>query len=182
MDWVKIRNEYINGNISYRKLAEKHDISMSTLTKRAMQEKWTDKRKEQRKKIDIKVQQKTAEKIAEKQSDFAADLQSTANELLNKIRKAVRETDLYIEKTKLRVPKKVKDNKTGETYTAWQEEETIRLSKKDAENIRTLIELSNAVRTLQSIAYNGEETTDETPNINITVMAATTDDINDDVE
>ena len=180
MNWIKIRNEYINGNISYRKLAEKYGVSFHTLQDKARKEMWFDKRKQQRDKIAEKTLQKTAEKIAEKQSNFAADLQDTANELLDKIRKAVRETDLYIEKTKLRVPKKVKDNKTGETYTAWQEEETIRLSKKDAENIRTLIELSNAVRTLQSIAYNGEEATKEAPDINITVVAATPDDMEEE--
>lgn len=181
MNWAKIRNEYINGHISYRKLAEKHDISFSTLTKRATQEKWNEKRKEQRNKIDIKVQQKTAEKIAEKQADFAAELQSTANELLKKIHKAVQETDIHIERSKLRVPKKVKDNKTGEVYTAWQEEETIKLSKKDGENIRTLLELTNALKTLQTMAFTDKgETTNEAPSININISAATADDIEEE--
>lgn len=177
MDWAKIRNQYVNGDVTYKELSEKHGVSNSTLTKRATTEKWNEKRKEQRKKIEEKVYKKTAEKIAEQQSDFASDLRVTADELLNKIRKAVKETDLYIERTKLRVPKKVKDNKTGEVYTAWQEEETVKLSKKEAENIKTLIELSNAVKTLQSIANNNEEITKETPSININVSAATKDDV-----
>lgn len=181
MNWNKIKNEYINGYISQRKLAEKHGIPFQTLRDRASKEKWNDKRKKQREKIGQKTAQKTAEKIAEKQSDFAAELQSTANELLKKIHKAVQETDIHIERSKLRVPKKVKDNKTGEVYTAWQEEETIKLSKKDGENIRTLLELTNALKTLQTMAFSDKgETTSETPSINISISAATADDIEEE--
>lgn len=176
-DWQTIRNEYINGNISYRKLAEKHNVSFSSLQERAREEKWFSRRKVQHEKISEKVAQKTAEKIAEKQANFAVELQDTANELLEKVKKAVNETDFYVERTKLRVPKKVKDTKTNETYTAWQEDETVRLSQKDVENVKTLIELSNALKTLQTIAYSGkDEALQENPVINISVSAATPDD------
>lgn len=68
IDWLKLKNEYINGNISYRKLAEKYGITFQTLRDRAIKEKWFAKRKEQRHKIDTKTTQKTAEKIAEKEA------------------------------------------------------------------------------------------------------------------
>ncbi len=181
MNWTKIRNEYINGHISYRKLADKHDISFSTLTKRATQEKWSDKRKEQRKKIETKLQQKTAEKISEKESDILADIHDTANELLEKLKIAVKETDLYIERTRTKVPKRVKDTKTGEIYTAWQEEENIRLTKKNGVNLASVNQIANALRSLQSIGMVGkEQAPQETPQINITISAATPDDIEGD--
>ena len=41
-NWTKIKAEYLKGGISYRKLAEKHGISESTLTKRAIRESWAD--------------------------------------------------------------------------------------------------------------------------------------------
>ena len=181
MNWNKIKNEYINGNISYAKLAKKHKVSLQAIKDRGTREKWVAQKKEQQTKIQLVTNQKTAEKIAEKQADFAAELQSTANELLKKIHKAVQETDIHIERSKLRVPKKVKDNKTGEVYTAWQEEETIKLSKKDGENIRTLLELTNALKTLQTMAFSDKgETTNETPSINISISAATADDIEEE--
>lgn len=63
IDWIAIKNEYINGDISYRKLAEKYDIPRSTLEKRAKKEDWATNKKEQCGKIEAKVGQKTAEII-----------------------------------------------------------------------------------------------------------------------
>lgn len=182
LNWDKIRNEYINGYISYRKLAEKHDIPYQTLRDRASKEKWFDKRKEQREKIGAKTAQKTAEKIAEQESDLAANIYSAANELLEKLKIAIAQTDTFIEKTQLRVPKKVKDKATGETYTAWQTEEQIRLTQKEGFiNIENVLKLTNAIRSLQSVQTgiqdNGEI---EAPKINITIAAATPADIEGD--
>ena len=38
MDWKKLRAEYIAGGTSYRKLAEKHNVSFHTLRKQAAKE------------------------------------------------------------------------------------------------------------------------------------------------
>ena len=145
MNWTKIRTEYINGHISYRKLAEKHGIPFQTLRDRAIKEGWFEKRKIQRDKISLKTEQKTVEKISDKQSDLAADIYDAANELLKKINIAIEQTDLYIERTKMRVPKKVKDKTTGESFTAWQEEEKIRLAQKDGINIDSVFVLGKKV-------------------------------------
>ena len=68
IDWIKLRNEYINGNISYRKLAEKHGVNYNTLQDKARKENWFAKKKEQHEKITAKTIQKTAEKIVEKEA------------------------------------------------------------------------------------------------------------------
>ena len=54
-NWLKIRNEYINGTLSYRKLAQKHGVSVSALEKKARAEKWAERRRRQRDKIEAKV-------------------------------------------------------------------------------------------------------------------------------
>lgn len=69
--WLKIKNEYINGEISLDKLSKKYKVSLNTIKQRSMREKWSKQRTEQQTKIEPKLNQKTAEKIAEKQSDFA---------------------------------------------------------------------------------------------------------------
>ena len=183
MDWNKIKNEYINGHISYRKLADKHGISFNTLKDRAVAEKWFDKKKEQHNKIEMKTQQKSVEKISDKNSDLAADIYSAATELLQKLNKAIEQTDLYIEKTKTKVPKKVQDKKTGEIYTAWREEEDIRLKKKNGINVSSVKQLASALKDLQAIqlASTGEQS-QESSNINITIAAASPDDIENDEE
>ena len=182
LNWTKIRNEYINGHISQRKLAEKYDIPYQTLRDRALKEKWFDKRKEQREKISAKTAQKVAEKIAEQESDLAANIYSAANELLEKLKIAIAQTDTFIEKTQLRVPKKVKDKVTGETYTAWQTEEQIRLTQKEGcINIDNVLKLTNAIRSLQAVQTGIQDNAEpEAPKINITIAAATPKDIEGD--
>ena len=181
MNWTKIRNEYINGHISYRKLAEKHGISFNTLKDRAVAEKWFDKKKEQHNRIEIKTQQKTAEKISEQQSDLAANINKAAVELLEKLNIAIQQTDLYIERTKTKLPKKVMDKQTGETFTVWQEEETVRVAQKEVINVGSVAQLTGALKTLQSIQMAMQEGKPvESPQINITVTAATPADIEDE--
>ncbi|MBR2894342.1 MAG: hypothetical protein IKC03_01615 [Oscillospiraceae bacterium] len=72
VDWLKIKNEYISGGISYRKLAEKYGVSFPTLRDRATKEKWKDQRDVQRNKVVTKTEQKTEEKISDALSEEAA--------------------------------------------------------------------------------------------------------------
>ncbi len=72
VDWLKIKTEYINGNISYRKLAEKYGIPFPTLRDRATGEKWSDQRNKHRERVVTKTEQKAEEKISDALSDEAA--------------------------------------------------------------------------------------------------------------
>ena len=105
IDWIKIRNEYINGNISYRNLAKKHCVSFATLQSRAKKEKWKEKRDKQHDKIDKKIGQKTADNIAQKEIDRQARLLNASDKLIDKLEQATKELDKYFvtnkEKTKL---------------------------------------------------------------------------------
>ena len=163
VNWTKLRTEYVNGHISYAKLAEKYDVPLNTIKEKGTKEKWVEKKKKQHAIIQQKTNQKTADKIAEQESDLAANINKAANELLNKLNIAIAQTDLYIEKTKMRVPKKVRDKKTGEEYTAWQEEESIRLTQKDGINVSSLKQLTSALKDLQLIqlGMGGDNTEDE---------------------
>jgi hypothetical protein len=183
LNWTKIRNEYINGHISYRKLAEKHGISESNLMARAAKEKWFDKRKERRSKIDAKTEQKTVEKIAEQESDLAANIHSAANELLKKINIAIQQTDLYIEKTKVKAPTKVRDE-TGRLIPAFMEKESVDLKQKDGINLNSVKQIASALKDLQALQMNGKEEPngDNKPKINITIRAATPEDMEGDEE
>ena len=64
MDWNKIKAEYIAGGTSYRKLAEKHKVSFSTLRKVAAKEQWTDLRNRAGAKADTKLVDVVSEKSA----------------------------------------------------------------------------------------------------------------------
>ncbi len=89
IDWIKIKNEYINTSISYRKLAEKHDIAFQTLRDKALKDKWFECRKKQREKISIKTAQKTADKIAKAEADRITKVLDLADKISPKIIKAI---------------------------------------------------------------------------------------------
>lgn len=72
VDWLRIKNDYINGLGSYRKLAEQYGVSRSTLEKKAISEKWKEQRDLQCDKTEAKVRQETENKIAATLSDEAA--------------------------------------------------------------------------------------------------------------
>lgn len=72
VDWLKIKTEYINGGISYRKLAEKHRVSSSALMQKAAKEKWAEEREQQRRETEAKTKQKAAEKISDNESEIVS--------------------------------------------------------------------------------------------------------------
>lgn len=72
VDWLAIRNDYINGGGSYRKLAEKYGVNFSVLKDVAVKEKWKKAKEQQTNEIRTKAEQKAQEKISDALSDVAA--------------------------------------------------------------------------------------------------------------
>ena len=59
--WRKMRMEYVKGNTTYKKLAEKYRVGEITIRKRASKEGWRKKRNE----LDTKVEQKVLERVCD---------------------------------------------------------------------------------------------------------------------
>ena len=85
MDWNKIKREYIQGDTSYRKLADKYNVPFGTLRKVAAKEKWRELRDKTRQKADTKI----VEAEAEKQAKRMTRLLSVTDRLLDAVEKAV---------------------------------------------------------------------------------------------
>ncbi len=81
VDWKEIKAEYIAGGISYRKLAEKHGVSFSTLSQVAMREKWTDLRQQTSDKTDTDL----VKSIGKRNAKHSAKINDLADKLLDKI-------------------------------------------------------------------------------------------------
>ncbi len=101
MDWKKIKQEYIAGGISYRKLAEKHNVPFGTLKGYALKEHWNDLREQ--------AKQKAATKIVEIESDKQAErmrrLLTVSDKLLQAVEDAVEQFqagELLLEKGALK--------------------------------------------------------------------------------
>jgi hypothetical protein len=90
MDWKPIKREYIAGGISYRKLAEKHNVPFHSLRKVAAKEHWRELRD--------KTVEKTATKIVEIESDRQAErmkrLLNVSDDLLRVVEDAVKKISL----------------------------------------------------------------------------------------
>ena len=106
VDWLKIKSEYVNGNISLRKLAEKTDgITYSQIAKVAAAEKWSEARENQRIKIESKQNQEIAEVIVKQEVDRVKRLLSISDKMIGRIEQVVAELDLaqVTSKTKTKV-------------------------------------------------------------------------------
>lgn len=100
IDWLKVKNEYITGNISYRKLAEKHNVSFNTLKDRAVSEKWKAEKDRHHNKVTTTTQQKMVEKTAEKEVDRLTRTVNLTDKLSEAVERAINEIDQYIVKNK----------------------------------------------------------------------------------
>ena len=86
-EWAKIRAEYIRGGISYRELAEKYGLNITTVAKKSLEEKWGEKRK----KNAIKTQKKIDDKIIEQESEKTVDYLQMCYEINDEAIQHIRE-------------------------------------------------------------------------------------------
>lgn len=89
-DWKKIKSEYIRGGISYRKLAEKYNVSPTTLYRKMKSENWVQKREQTESKVEAKI----AEAVVKKEVDKIDRVQNIADILLSKIEYGIASGDL----------------------------------------------------------------------------------------
>lgn len=83
VDWERIRAEYIAGGTSYRKLADKYDIPIDTIKKRAGREEW----KKDCDRVAPELHQKTVQKMVQRVSTECADNAAIAQRIRAKLLK-----------------------------------------------------------------------------------------------
>ena len=81
MDWNKLKAEYIAGGTSYRKLAEKYDVSFAILRRVAEKEKWSKLKAQTRQKADTKMVNSISSDIAKS----SVKLNDVCDKVLDKI-------------------------------------------------------------------------------------------------
>ena len=79
VDWQTIKTEYITSNTSYRKLCQKHGVSYTTLSNRAVNEGWVEERTQYR----TKTLSKTLEKSANREANRLARLMDTTSKAID---------------------------------------------------------------------------------------------------
>ena len=92
MNWNKIRTEYISTETSYRKLADKYNVPVSTIFKRAKKENWVELKKQN----EVNLVAKTIETCGEMQVERMKRIQTATDELLSKIEQAIAELNIVL--------------------------------------------------------------------------------------
>lgn len=98
IDWISIKNEYLNTGISQRKLAEKYGVSFDTLKDKANKERWYEDKKKQHNKITTRTQQKTAEKIVAAEVDRVTNLLNLTDTAQEQIGIAFGQLCMFVDK------------------------------------------------------------------------------------
>jgi hypothetical protein len=109
VDWKAIKTEYITGDISYRKLAEKHKIPFPTLRDKAVAEQWYKQKERNRNEIVTK----SIEQIVEKESTKLAKTDDKYYRILDKLFDKAEE---LVENTPIWQPQMLKDMATTMKY------------------------------------------------------------------
>lgn len=125
IDWVKIKQEYIENDITLEELAKKHTVSFSTIRQKSAKEGWTTEKNIFRTKIEQKYQEKQSDLLASEASNFD-------NQCLRVARSAIE----IVEKQIASLQKKTEEQKTDALIER---------------QIRLLEKLSNSLKQLQSV-------------------------------
>lgn len=158
-NWTKIRNEYINGYISYAELAKKHKVSHSIVKTRAAKEKWYDLRQEHRDKLIQNVDKKTIEKLADRESDRLVRIQAVTDKLIDKIEALTEQLDLCLARDKRIYYQVVKDKSGNEVKVRVEEDapKSIRLDMIDTARLKQLTGALKDLRDIQFTKQNEDE-------------------------
>lgn len=185
VDWLKIRNDYINGGGSYRKLAEKYGVPLRTIALRGKEENWTELREKQQNEVATKLQQKTAEVVAQKEAKRVERLLSISDKMIDKLERAVEELDLaqVTNKTKTKVIEykngKRPDKPTKEVIE--EKEEILAVASiVDRKGLQQIATALKAVWDITGENESGKKPEDISNNLIDQLLSGTEEDLNTD--
>ena len=149
MDWKKLKAEYIKGGTSYRKLAEKHNVSFHTLRKQAAKENWKALRDE--------VTAKSVTKIIEIESDNQAERMKRLLTVSDKLLLAVEDAVEKFQAGELMLDKGALKSLSG----------TIK-DIKDIQNIKTQLDIEEQKARIAILKKQAEADTNGSTEVSIT--------------
>lgn len=95
MDWKKIRAEYVAGGTSYRKLAEKHNVTLAALRHVAQKENWVELKAQ----VQLKTRAKVVEAISNREAAQATSIDKVADALIKRIEAMVADDEAVFSAT-----------------------------------------------------------------------------------
>ena len=98
MDWESVKAEYIAGGTSYRKLAEKYNVTLAALRSVAQREEWVKLRTQAQHKANTEIVRSVGKKKAKKTVDKLKRVSDLTDKLLDKLEQAIEELDVQLYK------------------------------------------------------------------------------------
>lgn len=133
MDWNVIKAEYIAGGTSYRTLAKKYKVSVTTLTRLAIKEKWVELRQQ----AESKAEAEMVKKVSSAKSKTNIKINEVADKLIAKMNETIEMIDVIDGQTLKHFTSALKDLKdiTGHKSDLDTKEQEARIAKlvKEAE-------------------------------------------------
>ncbi len=165
INWNKLKHEYVTGDITYRELAEKYEVSIESIKKEARKtakrKGWVTLKSEYRHNVYTKAEQETARKAGKKLASTGEKVKSHAEKLVDVIGEAITELREYIVEHETTVKETEYDQNVHKP-----KKETVTKSK-DIEliygkiNTKSLKEISDALKTIQSLVTENKEDVEE---------------------
>ena len=165
INWNRIKHEYVTGDITYRELAEKYDVSIESIKKEARKtakrKGWVTLKSEYRHNVYTKAEQETARKAGKKLASTSEKVKSHAEKLVDVIGEAISELREYIVEHETTIKETEYDQNVHKP-----KKETVTKSK-DIEliygkiNTKSLKEISDALKTIQSLVTENKEDVEE---------------------
>lgn len=105
MDWESAKAEYVAGGTSYRKLAEKHGVTLAVLRNVAKREEWVKLREQAQHKANTEIVRSVSKNKAKKTVDKLKRVSDLTDKLLDKLEQAIKELDIQLYKDVVKVKK-----------------------------------------------------------------------------
>lgn len=141
-DWKKIKADYLRNDTSYRKLASKYGVSLSSIARKAKEEKWADMRTQTEHKLNTKI----VDSVVNQEAKKVDRIQSVADLLLQKIEERVADGSLLIESKDFRaITASIKDLREIKGYKSEldMQEQLARIEKLKKEAQKDVVDESN---------------------------------------
>ncbi len=160
IDWVKIRTEYVTTGISQRELANKYNLSLSGISKKAKAEDWVKKREIYQNRRATKVERKVIERDVEKTWTQMERLAKATDKLLEKVEIAIEQLDRVIVVETVNTVKNVRlKNGNKRVTTKSRKAKSSKVSVLDRKGLQ---ELSTTLKNIKDIiTVTGDEEEDE---------------------
>lgn len=137
-DWGKIESDYMANRLSYREIAEKYRVSLSSVARHGRKNGWPEKREQFADRVNTRARQKAEYKKASRRAEALMRLDELAEKLLLELEVAMDDDDqLY--RHVLYVSKGQQDEKVLEKLDT-------KAAKDMTETLRTLVEVLRDVK------------------------------------